>query len=74
MSRGRRGRGDLVLAAATMTVLAAHVVTALRITHAPVATYRALLHAPRMVVWKLGLWLRVLVDPRRAQWTRTARN
>jgi cellulose synthase/poly-beta-1,6-N-acetylglucosamine synthase-like glycosyltransferase len=71
---GRRGRADLVVAASTLTVLATHIVTALLLTHAPRTTYRALLQAPRLVAWKAGLWIRVLVGPQRVRWTRTTRN
>jgi hypothetical protein len=73
-SRGRAGSLDVALATSTMAVVVAHVLLALRLTDAPPSTYRALLGAPRMVVWKLGLWVRVIVDPRRVRWSRTTRN
>lgn len=71
---GRRAATDVILASATVAVVAAHVVVSLRLTKAPRSTYRALLLAPRMVVWKLALWLRVLRSPQRTAWTRTTRN
>jgi hypothetical protein len=40
----------------------------------PSSVYAALLHAPRVVVWKVVLWLRVLVRPDRVTWARTRRN
>ena len=40
----------------------------------PGAVYRALLQAPRLVAWKVGLWLRMLVRPRTVEWRRTERN
>jgi hypothetical protein len=71
---GRSGRDDVAVAASTLVVLVAHVVAALRLTDAPRSTYRALLQAPRLVVWKAGLWLRVLVGGRQVRWVRTERN
>jgi cellulose synthase/poly-beta-1,6-N-acetylglucosamine synthase-like glycosyltransferase len=73
-ARGGRGRADVAVGASTLAVLAVHVLTALRLTGAPSSTYRALLQAPRLVVWKVGLWLRVLVGRRQVRWVRTARN
>lgn len=67
-------RRDLGLALAASLGQAAHVLFALRLVHAPASTYRALSQAPRMIIWKLGLWLRVLARPNGVTWTRTARN
>jgi 1,2-diacylglycerol 3-beta-glucosyltransferase len=66
--------GDLVIAAATASTIVGHVLVALRLTGAPPSTYRGLLQTPRMVGWKLGLWLRVLLGRRSVAWTRTSRN
>jgi 1,2-diacylglycerol 3-beta-glucosyltransferase len=71
---GRRRRLDLGAAALSNVVLIAHVLTALRLSGAPRSTYAALLQTPRMIVWKLSLWLRVLGPGDRVAWTRTARN
>jgi cellulose synthase/poly-beta-1,6-N-acetylglucosamine synthase-like glycosyltransferase len=71
---GRSGRDDVAIAAATLVVLVAHVLAALRLTGAPRSTYRALLQAPRLIVWKVALWLRVLVGGRSVRWVRTERN
>jgi 1,2-diacylglycerol 3-beta-glucosyltransferase len=65
---GRRTRGwGLVVA------LVVHVASGLVLAKAPMAVYRALLHAPSMVVWKLRLWGRMLLRPGREGWARTAR-
>ena len=71
---GRGRRGDVALAGLSSLTLAAHVFVSLRLTNAPASTYRGLLQAPRMVVWKVGLWVRMLFSPKRVSWTRTTRN
>ena len=48
--------------------------SALRMVGAPQAVYRSLLGAPRLVAWKLRLWLRMLLRPAGVAWVRTARN
>ena len=51
------------------------VLSALGLSGAPAASYRALASAPRMVLWKVQLWLQVLI--RRGgttAWRRTRRN
>jgi hypothetical protein len=67
----RRRACVAVAALATQTIA---VVSALRLVRAPWAVYRALAGAPRLVVWKLRLWLRMLARPGREGWVRTARN
>jgi hypothetical protein len=75
MTRGRRvDRLNLLSSLVSATVIVLHVTAALRSVDAPRSTYRALLHAPRMVAWKLRLWLRVLARPNAVKWTRTTRN
>jgi hypothetical protein len=70
-SRARRRLTAVnVLASA---VLVGHVVAGLRSVDAPPSTYRSLAAAPRLVLWKLGLWRRV-VQGDDVTWTRTARN
>jgi hypothetical protein len=49
-------------------------VSGLRMVSAPPAVYRSLLTAPRLVVWKLRLWLGVMGRRRDVSWVRTARN
>jgi 1,2-diacylglycerol 3-beta-glucosyltransferase len=73
----RRRRLDvinLVIGVGSSAVIFAHVIVGLRSVHAPAIVYRALLRAPRMIIWKLGVWLRVLVRPGKVTWTRTSRN
>ena len=41
---------------------------------APASTYRSLAAAPRLVLWKLGLWTKVLRRGEAVTWTRTKRN
>jgi 1,2-diacylglycerol 3-beta-glucosyltransferase len=53
--------------------LAVHVGSALVLAKAPAAVYRALLHAPAMVLWKVRLWGRMLLRPGAEGWARTAR-
>jgi 1,2-diacylglycerol 3-beta-glucosyltransferase len=65
---GRRTKGWGLVGA-----LVVHVASGLVLARAPMAVYRALLHAPSMVLWKLGLWGRMLVRPGREGWARTAR-
>jgi cellulose synthase/poly-beta-1,6-N-acetylglucosamine synthase-like glycosyltransferase len=62
-------RSGIVLCAA----LSAHVLSGLVLARAPASVYRSLLHAPRMVVWKARLWLRMLSRPGEGGWVRTAR-
>ena len=70
----RWGRTGAVLAWLSAGALAYHVVGGLRLARAPGAVYRALLQAPRLVAWKVGLWLRMLVRPGTVEWRRTERN
>ena len=67
-------RRRLAWSVVAMLAQCAHVLTALRLVNAPPSTYRALLQAPRMMVWKAGLWARVLVRPAGVTWSRTTRN
>jgi hypothetical protein len=71
----RRGRRwPVVAAGAIVAAQGWYVVSSLRMVSAPKAVYRSLLGAPRLVVWKVGLWLRMIVRPRDVAWVRTARN
>jgi cellulose synthase/poly-beta-1,6-N-acetylglucosamine synthase-like glycosyltransferase len=74
VSPGPSSRRLLALSGALLTSQAAYVASALRMTDAPPAVYRSLLGAPRMVLWKVGLWARVLARPGDVTWVRTARN
>jgi cellulose synthase/poly-beta-1,6-N-acetylglucosamine synthase-like glycosyltransferase len=70
----RRGRTATVLSWLSAGALAFHVIAGLRVARAPRAVYQALLQAPRVVAWKVVLWLRVLVRPASVTWRRTERN
>jgi 1,2-diacylglycerol 3-beta-glucosyltransferase len=72
--RGRRRSLLTVLAPIGLVCFLVHVAGGLRLARVPRETYRALLHAPRLVVWKVVLWTRVLLRPEKVRWTRTARN
>jgi len=73
--RGRRlDKLNLLISVASSLTLSAHVVAGLRSVKAPASVYRSLLRAPRMVVWKLGVWVKVLLRPDSVTWTRTVRN
>jgi hypothetical protein len=71
---GASSRHGLAASSGLLAVEAAYVLSALRMTDAPSAVYRSLLGAPRMVLWKVSLWSRVLVRPDDVAWIRTARN
>jgi cellulose synthase/poly-beta-1,6-N-acetylglucosamine synthase-like glycosyltransferase len=76
-SPGRRARGVAPVVApvvVVLTVQAAYVLSALKMVSAPMAVYRSLLGAPRLVIWKVHLWLRMLMRRREVEWVRTARN
>jgi hypothetical protein len=75
VTRGRRiDRLNLLSSALSATVIVVHVVAGLRSVDAPRSAYRALLHAPQLIAWKIRLWLRVLIRPNSVTWTRTTRN
>lgn len=71
---GRRSRRRLLAAVAACGVQAAYVLSGLRLVDAPAAVYRSLAQAPKLVLWKVGLWFRVLRRPDGVAWVRTARN
>jgi cellulose synthase/poly-beta-1,6-N-acetylglucosamine synthase-like glycosyltransferase len=71
---GPATRGLLTLAAASAAAFALHVLGGLKVARAPRSVFVALLQAPPTVLWKVVLWIRVLVRPERVSWTRTARN
>ena len=74
-TRGRRiDRLNLLSSALSGTVIVLHVAAGLRSVGAPRTTYVALLRAPRLIAWKIRLWLRVLIRPNSVTWTRTTRN
>ena len=53
---------------------AVYILVALCLSGAPTKVYQALLYAPVFIVWKVWLYLRVVIGLDRKGWTRTARN
>jgi len=74
LRRSAVDRLAVTLSLASGAVFVGHVLVALRLAGAPKSTYRALAAAPRAIIWKLGLWARVLVRPESVAWVRTERN
>jgi cellulose synthase/poly-beta-1,6-N-acetylglucosamine synthase-like glycosyltransferase len=58
----------------TLAVLTAHVAVAMRSVGAPPSVWKSLLHAPKAIVWKSGLWARALRPKNSVAWKRTRRN
>jgi hypothetical protein len=69
-----RGRCRLAIDVASVTMVAGHLLVALRATEAPRSVYTSLTQVPTMVMWKVRLWLRVLRPASEVTWQRTARN
>ncbi len=65
---------EIVLGIALLGGLMAYIATALYLLHAPRATYKALLHTPGFILWKLWVYF-VLSKSRKhnQEWVRTAR-
>lgn len=61
------------LGATTLLGLALYLFTGLVLARAPGRVYLALLYTPLYLVWKIGLYLRVLAGRDRQGWVRTAR-
>jgi cellulose synthase/poly-beta-1,6-N-acetylglucosamine synthase-like glycosyltransferase len=72
--RSPRHRMLLGANVASVLVVVAHVLVALRSVRAPAAVYRSLTRAPAYMAWKLRVWLASLVRSNRVDWTRTRRN
>lgn len=70
---GRAGRVNLVMATCCSVALVGHVWSGLRSVDAPRSAFVALLRAPKLIAWKLALWLRVLARPSSVKWQRTKR-
>jgi cellulose synthase/poly-beta-1,6-N-acetylglucosamine synthase-like glycosyltransferase len=70
----RFGRWTVTLHLVALGTLVAHVVVALRSVDAPRSAWRSLLHAPKAVIWKSGLWASALRPKQAVTWTRTRRN
>ncbi len=63
-----------VAATSVVAAQAAYVLSGLRMVGARRAVYQSLLGAPRLVAWKIRLWVRQIGGRRDVVWTRTARN
>ncbi len=65
---------NLLLSVALLGGLVFYIATALYLLHAPRAVYKALLHAPGFVLWKIWVYL-ILSRSRKhnSEWVRTAR-
>lgn len=59
--------------AAALMAQTLHVLCGLLLAHAPARVYRALALAPLLVVWKLPLYVRVLIGRGPGEWGRSAR-
>jgi cellulose synthase/poly-beta-1,6-N-acetylglucosamine synthase-like glycosyltransferase len=68
----RKPRG--VIAVAILVGQAIYLLTSLVIARAPRKVYLSLIYAPFFVLWKMQLYLRVLLGRGRSDWVRTARN
>jgi cellulose synthase/poly-beta-1,6-N-acetylglucosamine synthase-like glycosyltransferase len=69
----RTTRLAVVASALGTATLLIHALTGLWSAEAPSSAYRSLLAAPRIAVWKVRLWLRVMLKPGDVAWSRTAR-
>jgi cellulose synthase/poly-beta-1,6-N-acetylglucosamine synthase-like glycosyltransferase len=70
----RATRRSLLIAALAVAGEMVYVLSALRLARAPASVYRALLGAPKFVVWKVRLWGRMVVRGHTVTWVRTSRN
>jgi 1,2-diacylglycerol 3-beta-glucosyltransferase len=62
-----------LMAAAMLTIIAAHVITGLLTARVPPRVYRALLYAPVYLAWKSVLYARALAGRHERRWVRTER-
>jgi cellulose synthase/poly-beta-1,6-N-acetylglucosamine synthase-like glycosyltransferase len=69
-----RARRRSLLDAIALSTVVLHVVAGLRAVGAPRSVYASLSGAPRMIAWKLGVWLRALGPGSEVTWQRTQRN
>lgn len=69
-----QSRPAVIVAAALIGGQAVYVVTGLALAGASPKTYKALLYAPVLVVWKILIYLRVLFGAGPKGWVRTTRN
>lgn len=69
-----RMRLGLLLALWSIAGQVAYIFTGLALSHAPRSVYRSLLFAPVFMVWKIVLYVRLLLGIKPKDWVRTARN
>ena len=69
----RHGRRNAYVGASLLIVVGVHVVESMRSVGAPKEAYRALLQAPRLAAWKIGVLARSRVGSK-DDWIRTTRN
>ena len=58
---------------ALVALLVAHVASGLVLARVPRSVYRSLVRAPELVLWKVRLWVRMVVRRGDVDWVRTAR-
>lgn len=71
---GRGARRRLLVDSLSFAVIAAHVAVGLRAVDAPRSVYRSLTALPKMILWKLSLYLKALRPGGEVAWQRTQRN
>jgi 1,2-diacylglycerol 3-beta-glucosyltransferase len=71
---GQWGSATVLLAIGLVLGQGIYTVAGLLLTGAPRQVYLSLLYAPAFVVWKIWLYVRVLLGMDRQGWVRTARN
>ena len=71
---GAAAQAGIVLALALLAGQAAYTLIGLALAQAPRRVYLALLAAPALVIWKVWLYIRVLLGLDRQGWVRTKRN
>ena len=54
--------------------LAVYILTGLLLARAPGKVYLAMIYAPFLMLWKVWLYIKVLINPNKSGWVRTARN
>ncbi len=70
---GLRSRTVTAFAAVNLIGQAYYIVGGLRLVQAPAAAYRALVMAPLLMIWKVGLYMRVVAGRGPRSWVRTRR-
>jgi cellulose synthase/poly-beta-1,6-N-acetylglucosamine synthase-like glycosyltransferase len=70
----RQTRRNALVGAGLVVGLAGHVLAALRLVNAPRAAYVALIRAPQLAAWKIGVMLHLVGNRADGSWVRTSRN